>query len=64
MNLVDDSVSQIVGRSVSTSFTTIIIGIAAGTYVSLFIVSLIGYDLTHLHAKKQFWIKRKKASFK
>lgn len=84
MKLVDDSISQTVGRSVSTSFTTIImvillfilgtdsvkefafpliIGIAAGTYSSIFVASPIWYDLTHLHAKKQLKQKdkRKKA---
>lgn len=87
MDLVDDSISQTVGRSVSTSFTTIImvillfilgtdsvkefafpliIGIAAGTYSSIFVASPIWYDLTHLHVKKQSGQKqkRKKASFK
>lgn len=74
MDLVDASISQTVGRSVSTSFTTIvmvvllfilgtdsvkefafplIVGIAAGTYSSIFIASPIWYDLTHLHAKKK-----------
>lgn len=74
IDLVDDSINQTVGRSVSTSFTTIImvillfilgtdsvkefafpliIGIAAGTYSSIFVASPIWYDLTHLHAKKE-----------
>lgn len=73
IDLVDDSINQTVGRSVSTSFTTIImvvllfilgtdsvkefafpliIGVAAGTYSSIFIASAIWYDLTHIHAKK------------
>ena len=84
IKLVDDSISQTVGRSISTSFTTIImvillfilgtdsvkefafpliIGIAAGTYSSIFVASPIWYDLTQLHAKKQLKQKdkRKKA---
>lgn len=73
LDLVDNSISQTIGRSVSTSFTTIvivvllffigtstvkefafplIIGVAAGTYSSIFIASPIWYDLTHKHAKK------------
>lgn len=73
LDLVDNSISQTIGRSVSTSFTTIvivillffigtstvkefafplIIGVAAGTYSSIFIASPIWYDLTHRHAKK------------
>lgn len=73
MELVDESINQTVGRSVSTSFTTIvmvillyflgtdsvkefafplIIGVAAGTYSSVFIASPVWYDLTYVHAKK------------
>lgn len=80
MDLVDVSISQTVGRSISTSFTTIvmvlllfilgtdsvkefafplIIGIAAGTYSSIFIASPIWYDLTHFYAKKNPKQKRK-----
>lgn len=74
IDLVDASINQTIGRSISTSFTTIvmvvllfilgtdsvkefafplIVGIAAGTYSSIFIASPIWYDLTHFHAKKQ-----------
>jgi len=73
MELVDNSVSQTVGRSINTSITTIvmvvllfifgteqvrefafplIVGVAAGTYSSIFIASPLWYDLTHRHAKK------------
>lgn len=80
MDLVDVSISQTVGRSISTSFTTIvmvlllfilgtdsvkefafplIVGVAAGTYSSIFIASPIWYDLTHFYAKKNPKQKRK-----
>lgn len=80
MDLVDGSISQTIGRSISTSFTTIvmvvllfilgtesvkefafplIVGIAAGTYSSIFIASPIWYDLTHFYAKKNPKQKRK-----
>lgn len=73
IDLVDESVSQTIGRSISTSFTTILIvvllfllgtdsvkefafplmiGIASGTYSSIFIASTVWYDLTHIHEKK------------
>lgn len=82
MDLVDNSINQTIGRSISTSFTTIvmvvllfflgtesvkefafplIIGVAAGTYSSIFIASPVWYDLTHIHAKKQPKQKLKKA---
>lgn len=71
--LVDDSINQTIGRSVSTSFTTIvmvvllfilgtnsvkefafplIIGIASGTYSSIFVASPLWYDLTRRHVRK------------
>ena len=71
--LVDDSINQTIGRSVSTSFTTIvmvvllfilgtnsvkefafplIIGVASGTYSSIFVASPLWYDLTRRHVRK------------
>lgn len=74
MELVDSSINQTIGRSLSTSFTTIIIvillfvlgtddvrefafpliiGVAAGTYSSIFIASPLWYDLTHTKKSQQ-----------
>lgn len=74
VDLVDGSINQTIGRSVSTSITTIVmvfllfilgtesvkefafplmIGVAAGTYSSIFIASPVWYDLTHRHAKAE-----------
>lgn len=73
ISLINDSVNQTMGRSISTSFTTIvmvvvlfilgtdsvkefsfplIIGVASGTYSSIFVASPLWYDFTRLDIKK------------